>query len=82
MKRLLLIVYFAFSSMASFAQGYTISNSTKEVIGQPTTVKYYAEVVYTNASSPAVKSIQIDFGEDSILGSRISGIQRQERYKF
>ena len=38
--------------------------------GQPSTVKYFGEIVYTDISAPAKKTIQIDFGVNSIFGKR------------
>lgn len=34
------------------------------------TVKYYAEVVYTDISAPVQKSVKIDFGVNSVTGKR------------
>lgn len=45
-------------------------DSTMTVIGQPKTVKYYAEIVYTDIAAPVQKSVKIDFGVNSVTGKR------------
>ena len=70
MKRILVIVSLLVLGITAYAQEHTLSDSTRVDIGQPTTVKYYAEIVYTDMSAPVKKTIKIDFGEDSILGVR------------
>lgn len=70
MKRIAVVICLLLSGVGAFAQEPTISDSTKVIISQPTTVKYYAEIVYTDMSAPVKKTIKVDFGEDSILGVR------------
>ena len=45
-------------------------DSTKTTIEQPKTIKYYAEIVYTDVAAPVQKSIKIDFGVKSVTGKR------------
>jgi hypothetical protein len=56
----------------AFAQSQTGStaDSSEVTYGQPSTVKYFGEIVYTDISAPAKKTIQIDFGVNSIFGKR------------
>ncbi len=69
-KILLLFTALALSTIA-YAQNSTKSDSNpSQVYEQPSTVKYYGEIVYTNTSSPAEKSIKLDFGVNSVFGKR------------
>lgn len=68
MKKSIIMFCMIVLSLTANAQG--LSDSTQVNIGQPTTVKYYAEIVYTDISAPVKKTIKVDFGEDSILGVR------------
>ena len=69
MKRII-VVTISLLVISLTASAQTDSDTSKVAIGQPTSVKYYAEIVYTDMSAPVKKTIKIDFGEDSILGVR------------
>ena len=45
-------------------------DSASVQIKQPSTIKYYAEIVYTDVAAPVQKSIKIDFGAKSVTGKR------------
>ena len=71
MKRTILIVFAIFLSASSFAQTQlSPSDTSKAGYGQPKTVKYFGEIVYTYLSSPSERSIKIDLGNNSFLGKR------------
>lgn len=72
MRALFLTCLIIISSVLVRAQDKNdhISYVSRETIEQPNTVKYYAEIVYTDISAPVNKSIKIDFGINSVLGKR------------
>lgn len=59
----------SFTAVAQSQTG-TPSDTTQVTFGQPNTVKYFGEIVYTNMSAPVEKSIKIDFGVNSVFGKR------------
>ena len=52
------------------SQTGSTADSSQVTYSQPSTVKYFGEIVYTDISAPAKKTIQIDFGVNSIFGKR------------
>ena len=72
MKRSIITIVVILLPLFAFAQSQASNNadSSQVTYGQPTTVKYFGEIVYTDISAPAKKTIQIDFGVNSIFGKR------------
>ena len=72
MNKIIISLIAVLLPLFAFAQSQTGStaDSSQVTYGQPSTVKYFGEIVYTDISAPAKKTIQIDFGVNSIFGKR------------